>query len=88
MTANDSKYLNISNLNNLVDQYSNPYHHSISKETAHANYSDSTEIIETNPKDPKFKVNDTFKTTKQRMFLVKVTLTIGQKKYLLSTLIL
>ena len=57
MTANDSKsYLPY--LNKLVDQYNNTYHHYINKKPINADYSALTEKIETNPKAPKFKVND------------------------------
>ena len=51
MTANDSKsYLPY--LNELVDQYNNTYHHSIRKKPVNADYSASTENIESNPKAP------------------------------------
>ena len=51
MTANDSKsYLPY--LNELVDQYNNTYHHSIRKKPVNADYSASTEKIESNPKAP------------------------------------
>ena len=54
MTTNDNKsYLPY--LNELVDQYSNTYHHSINKKPVNADYSTFTEKIETNPKVPKFK---------------------------------
>ena len=57
MTANDSKsYLNF--LNKLIDQYNHTYHYSINKKPINAYYSALTEKIETNPKAPKFKVND------------------------------
>ena len=57
MTANGSKSY-LSYLNKLVDQYNNTYHHSINKKTINAGYSAFTENVETNPKAPKFKVND------------------------------
>ena len=41
---------------------------------------------ETNPKVPKFKVNDRVRITKYKNTLVRVTLKTGQGKYLLSTL--
>ena len=41
---------------------------------------------ETNPKVPKFKVNDRVRITKYKNILVRVTLKTGQGKYLLSTL--
>ena len=65
MTANDSKsYLPY--LNKLVDQYNNTYHHFINKNPINADYSALTEKIETNPKVPKFKVNDRVRITKHK----------------------
>ena len=57
MTANDSKYY-LSYANKLVDQYNITYHLSINKKPINADYSASTENIESNLKSPKFKVND------------------------------
>ena len=51
-------------MNKLVDQYKNTYHHSFNKKPINADYSAVNEKIETNPKAPKFKVNDRFKITK------------------------
>ena len=52
MTANDSKsYLPY--LNKLTDQYNNTYHHSINKKPINADYSASTENIESNTKGKK-----------------------------------
>ena len=57
LTANDSNpYLPY--LNNLVDQYNNTYHHSINQKPSKADYSTSTETIESNSKALKFKVKD------------------------------
>ena len=57
LTANDSNpYLPY--LNNLVDQYNNTYHHSINQKPSKADYSTSTETIESNSKVLKFKVKD------------------------------
>ena len=57
MTGNDSKcYLPY--FNKLVDQCNNTYHHSINKKPINADYSALTENIESNPKAPKFKLND------------------------------
>ena len=64
MTTNDSKsYLPY--LNKLVDVSNNTYHHSINKEPIDADYSALTENIESNPKAPKFKVNDRVRITKK-----------------------
>ena len=62
MTANDNKSC-LPYLNKSVEQYNNTYHHSINKKPIDADYSALTEKIETNPKGPKFKVNDRVKTT-------------------------
>ena len=50
-------------MNKLVDQYNNTYHHSINKNPINADFSALTEKIETNPKAPKFKVNDRVRIT-------------------------
>ena len=42
-----------------------------------------SEKIETDLKTPQFKLNDRVRITKYKIFLGKVTLKIGQKKYLL-----
>ena len=70
MTDNDSKFY-LPQLNKLVDQYNNTYHHSINKKHINADYSASTENIETNPKAPKFKVNDTVTITKYKNIFSK-----------------
>ena len=44
--------------NKLVDQYNNTYHYSLKKNPINAHYSALTENIQSNPKAPKFKVND------------------------------
>ena len=69
MTVNDSKsyfpYLN------KLDQYNNTYNHSINKKPINADYSVSTENIESNPKAPKFKVNDRVRITKYKNIFSK-----------------
>ena len=70
MTAYDSKSY-LSYLNKLVDQYNNTYHHSINKKPINADYSALTEKIETNPKAPKFKVNDRVRITKYKNIFSK-----------------
>ena len=70
MTTNDSKsYLPY--LNKLVDQYNNTYHHSINKKSINADYSASTENTESNPKAPKFKVNDRVRIIKYKNIFSK-----------------
>ena len=68
-------------MNKSVDQYNNNYHHSINKKPINADYSTLTEKIETNPKVPKFKVNDRVRITKYNDISI-----IDHKKYLLSIL--
>ena len=41
-----------------MDQYNNAYHQSINEKPINADYSALSENIESNPKPPKFKVND------------------------------
>ena len=69
----------------LLDQ-NNTYHHSIGKTSINADYSALTEKNEINPKAPKIKVNDRFRIKKYEKLLVKVTLEIGQEKFLLLIL--
>ena len=70
MTANDSKsYLPY--LNKLVDQYNNIYHHPIKKKPINADYSALTENIKSNPKAPKFKVNDRARITNYKNIFSK-----------------
>ena len=83
MTATDSKSYS-SYLNKLADQYNNTYHHSFNKKPIHAYFSTLTEKIETNPKAPKLVMESELLSI--RIFLVNVTLKIGQEKYLLSIL--
>ena len=73
-------------LNELLDQYNNTYHHSINKKPIKADYSALTQKIEADSKAPKFRVIDRVIITNIRIFLVKFTLKIGQKKYLLLIL--
>ena len=70
MTANDSKYY-LPYLNKLVDQYNNTYHHCINKKRINADYSTVTENIESNPKAPKFKVNDRLGITEYKNIFSK-----------------
>ena len=50
-------------MNKFVDQYTNTYHRSINKKPINADCSALTEKIETNPKAPKFQVNDIVRIT-------------------------
>ena len=71
MTANNNKS-HLLYLNKLVCQYNNAYHHSINKKPTNADYSAFTEKNETNPKSPKFKVNDRVRITKYKNVFSKV----------------
>ena len=80
MTANDSKSY-IIYLNKLVNQYNNTHHHFVGKKPSKADYSILTRTIETNPKAPKFRLMIESGLLSIKIFLVKVTLKIGQEKY-------
>ena len=62
MTANNTKSY-LAYLNNLVNQNKNTFHNSIDKKPINADYSALPEEAETNPKVPKFKVNDRVRIT-------------------------
>ena len=82
MTASDTESY-LSYLNKLVDQYYNTYHHSINKKPVNADYSALTEKIETNAKAKLIIESELLNIT---ILLVKVTLKIGEEKYLLFIL--
>ena len=66
----------------MVEQYNNNYYYSINKKHNNIDYSALTKKIESNPKAPKFKVNDRLREWESIIiFLVKVILIIGQEKY-------
>ena len=71
-------------LNKLVDQCNNTYHYSIEKNPINSDYSAMTEKTERSSKAPKFKVNYRVRIPKHkiRVFVVKITLKIGQDNYL------
>ena len=70
MIAKDSKSY-LSYLNKLVDQYNNTYHHSVGKKPINADYSALTGKIKTNPKAPKFKINDRVRISKYKNIFSK-----------------
>ena len=70
MTTYDGKSF-LPYLNKLVDQYSNKFHHSINKKPINTDYSALTEKIESNPKAPKFKVDDGVRITKYKSIFMK-----------------
>ena len=59
-------------MNKLVDEYNNTYQYCISKKPIDADYSALTEETETDPKAPKFKVGDGFRTNKYKNIFSKV----------------
>ena len=79
MTANNTKSY-LAYLNNLVDPNKNTFHDSINKKPINADCSALPEKAETNPKAPKFKVNDRVRiTTFKNIFSngYKILLTIN-----------
>ena len=70
MTANDSKSY-LAYLNKLVDQYNNTYHHSINKNLLMLIILLWLKKIVTNPKAPKFKVNDRVTITLHKIIFSK-----------------
>ena len=65
MIANDNKFY-LPCLNKLLDESNNTYHHSINKKPINADYYTLNEKIKTNPKFPKFKVNDRVRIIKYK----------------------
>ena len=78
MTANDSKFY-LSYLNKLVDQYNNTYHHSNNKKPINADYSALTEKLKRILKFLNLKLMIESESQSICLFLVKVTLKIGQE---------
>ena len=79
-------------LNKLVDQYNHTYHHSVNKKPINADYSALTEKkkkkkrMKQIPNLLNLKLMIESGLLSIRIFLVKVTLKIGQEKYLLLIL--
>ena len=83
MTANIIKsYLRY--LNKFVDQYNNTYHHSTGKEPINGHYSALTEKLRQILELLNLKLVIESELLSIKLFLVKVTLIIGQEKYLLK----
>ena len=79
-----SKIVYIDKLDDIVNEYNNTYHTTIKMKPI--DVKDNTYINtdkETNDKDPKFKVDDRVRISNTKTFLLKATLQIGLKKYLL-----
>ena len=87
MTANDIKS-HLINMNKLVDQYNNTYHHTINKKPIKADYSAMTKKMRQILKllNLQLMIQNESELLSIRMFLVKITLKIGQEKYLLLIL--
>ena len=85
MTANDRKSY-LSDLNKLVDQYNNTYHHSINEKTINADYSALLKKMRLILKFLSLKLMIELESLSIIIFLVKATLKIGQEKYLLLIL--
>ena len=73
-------------MNKLVDHYNNTYHHSIDKKPINADYSASNENFKPMINLLNLKLFIESELLSIKIFLVMVTLKIGQQKYLLSTL--
>ena len=74
----------IDKLDNIVDEYNNTHH--TANKMKPIDVKDNTYINtdkEINDKDPEFKVGDHVRISKYKKFLLKATLQIGLKKYLL-----
>ena len=79
-----SKNVYIDKLDDIVDKYNNTYHITIKMKPI--DVKDNTYINtnkEINNKDPKFKVGDRVRISKYKNILLKATLQIGPKRYLL-----
>ena len=77
--------INKAYLNKLLNKYNTTYHHSINKKPIIADYSPFFEKIEPSFKAFKLKVNDRVIDC-TRIYLVRVTLSVWRKKYLLLIL--
>ena len=73
-------------MNKLVDHYNNTYHHFIDKKPINADYSASNENFKPIINLLNLKLFIESELLSIKIFLVMVTLKIGQQKYLLSTL--
>ena len=85
MTANDNKSY-LSYLNKLVDKYNNTYNHSIGKKSINAGYSAFSQKLGQILNWLNLKLVIHWELLNTRIYLVKVKLKIGQKKYLLLIL--
>ena len=75
-------YFNV--LDNIANKYNNTVHRTIKMKPIDVTFESYAKYNEDfNRKDPKFKVGDNVKISKYKTFLLKDTLQIGLKKFLL-----
>ena len=84
MTANNKN--NLGYLNKLVDEFNNSYHHSIGAKTVDADYSALPEKLRQILSHINLKLVIGSGLLSKKIFLAKVTLKIGPKKYFLLIL--
>ena len=71
-------------LNNLVEKCKNTFHRTMEMKPIDVKSDSYSEHnVDSNEKDPKFKVDDHVRNSNQKMFLLNDILQIGQKKPLL-----
>ena len=76
-------------LNNIVDKYNNTYHRTIKMKPIDVKFYSYAEYnVDSNGKDPKFKIGDHVRISKQKTFLLNYMLLIGQFHGLILLLIL
>ena len=83
MTA-DSKNVYLDVLNNLVDKCNNTFHRTMEMKPIDVKSDSYAEHnVDSNEKDPKYKVGDHVRNSSKNFFLLNDILQIGQKKSLL-----
>ena len=83
MTA-DSKNVYLDVLNNLVDKCNNTFHRTMEMKPIDVKSDSYAEHnVDSNKKDPKYKVGDHVRNSSKNFFLLNDILQIGQKKSLL-----
>ena len=76
-------------LNNIVDKYNNTYHRTIKMKPIDVKFDSYAEYnVDSNGKDPKFKISDHVRISKQKTFLLNYMLLLGQFHGLILLLIL
>ena len=88
MTA-ASKNIYFDVLDDIVNKYNNTVHRTIKmkpiqvRDDYYAEYNEDSMELQSNKKDPQFKVGDYVRISKKKAFLLKDILQLGQKKFLL-----